>query len=59
MTTVRIETTSCTADVYVDEDIVLSLSLDLRGGVMLELTELIELLEEASDNVVAVTTQEE
>lgn len=59
MTTVRVETTSCTADIYVNDDIVLTTSLDLKGGIMLELTELIELLEEASDNVVAVTTQEE
>ena len=58
MTQVEIEKTGFQLVISVDGDPVLETGLDLTGTVVVELPELIELLEEASDNLVVYTDHE-
>ena len=58
MPQVEIEKTGFQVEFRVDGDPVLETGLDLAGGVVIELSELIELLEEASDNLVVYTDNE-
>lgn len=58
MPIVKIEQTGSVLDIEVDGYLILSTGLDLTGTVVLELTDLVELLEEASDNVVELTLEE-
>jgi len=51
---VVIELTDMSLEVRVDGDPVLETGLDLTGSIVIELCELIELLEEASDGLVEV-----
>lgn len=55
---VEIEKTGFQLVVSVDGNPVLETGLDLTGTVVVELPELIELLEEASDNIVVYTDNE-
>ena len=55
---VEIEKTGFQLVISVDGDLVLETGLDLTGTVVVELPELIELLEEASDNLVVYTDHE-
>ena len=52
MPQVEIEKTGYHLEIRVDGDPVLEMGLDLTGAVVVDLSELIELLEEASDNLV-------
>ena len=58
MPIVKIEQTGSVLDIEVDGYLILSTGLDLTGTVVLELTDLVELLEEASDNVVELLLEE-
>ncbi len=58
MPIVKLEQTGSVLDVTVDDYLVLSTGLDLTGTVVLELSDLVDLLEEASDNVVELTREE-
>lgn len=58
MPIVKIEKTGSVLDVTVDDYLVLSVGLDLTGTVVLELSDLVDLLEEASDNVVELMLEE-
>ena len=58
MPTVEIEKTGFQLVVSVNGDPVLETGLDLTGAVVVDLPELIELLEEASDNIVVYTDHE-
>lgn len=58
MTQVEIEKTGFQLVVSVDGNPVLETGLDLTGSVVVDLSELIELLEEASDNIVVYTDNE-
>ena len=58
MPIVKIEQTGSVLDIEVDGYLILSTGLDLTGTVVLELTDLVELLEEASDNVVELQLEE-
>ena len=58
MPTVEIEKTGFQLVVSVNGDPVLETGLDLTGSVVVDLPELIELLEEASDNIVVYTDHE-
>ncbi|KKK57270.1 hypothetical protein LCGC14_3056170 [marine sediment metagenome] len=58
MTHVEIEKTGFQLIVFVNGDPVLETGLDLTGAVVVDLPELIELLEEASDNLVIYTDNE-
>ena len=58
MTHVEIEKTGFQLVVSVNGDPVLETGLDLTGAVVVDLPELIELLEEASDNIVVYTDHE-
>ncbi len=58
MTQVKLEQTGSILDVTVDDYLVLSTGLDLTGAVVLDLADLVDLLEEASDNVVELIMEE-
>lgn len=58
MTQVEIEKTGFQLEIRVDGNPVLEVGLDLTGSVVVDLPELIELLEEASDNLVVYTDNE-
>ncbi len=58
MTQVEIEKTGFQLVVSVNGNPVLETGLDLTGTVVVDLSELIELLEEASDNLVVYTDNE-
>lgn len=58
MPIVKIEQTGSVLDIEVDGYLILSTGLDLTGTVVLELTDLVDLLEEASDNVVELQLEE-
>ncbi len=58
MTQVEIEKHGFQLEIRVDGNPVLETGLDLTGTVVIELPELIELLEEASDNLVVYTDNE-
>lgn len=55
---VEIEKTGFQLEIRVDGTPVLETGLDLTGTVVVDLSELIELLEEASDNLVVYTDNE-
>jgi len=58
MTQVEIEKTGFQLEIRVNGTPVLETGLDLTGAVVVDLPELIELLEEASDNLVVYTDNE-
>ena len=58
MPIVKIEQTGSVLDITVDGYLILSTGLDLTGTVVLELTDFVDLLEEASDNVVELQLEE-
>lgn len=58
MPIVKIEQTDSILDVTVDGYLILSTGLDLTNAVVLDLSDFVDLLEEASDNVVELILEE-
>lgn len=58
MPIVKLEKTGSVLDITVDGYLVLSTGLDLTNTVVLDWSELVDLLEEASDNVVEIILEE-